>query len=67
MAAKIRLVDGREVTVTISGKRAAETLDQAAQGTSIFTPFKTAAGSRVWISPAHVAAIEDQPDVDAKP
>lgn len=67
MPAKVRLIDGREVTVTVSGKRAAETIDQAAGGSSNFTPFRTAAGTRVWINPTHVVAIEDQPDPDPRP
>jgi hypothetical protein len=66
MPAKIRLIDGREVTVTVSGKRVVETIDQAAQGASNFTPFKTVAGARVWVNPAHVVAIEDQADPDAR-
>lgn len=64
MAAKIRLVDGRELTVALSGKRVAETLTEAvAQGES-FARFVTPAQARVWVNPNHVAAIEDRPDLD---
>jgi hypothetical protein len=62
MAAKIRLIDGREITVALSGKRAAEVLERAAKDGTQYTQFNTAAQAKVWISPAHVAAIEDRGD-----
>ena len=64
MPAKIRLSDGRDVTVEVSAKRAAETLEEALAAGRKFAQFNTTAKSKVWISPLHVAAIEDRPDLD---
>jgi hypothetical protein len=64
MSAKIRLTDGREITVALSGKRTAEALQKSVSDNLQFTQFNTAAKSKVWISPVHVAAIEDRTDQD---
>jgi len=64
MAAKIRLSDGRDVTVALSGKRVFETLSESAAQGETFARFVTPAQSRVWINPTHVSAIEDRPDLD---
>lgn len=64
MAAKIRLADGRELTVALSGKRVAETLTESGTAGEAFTRFMTPAQARVWVNPNHVAAIEDRPDLD---
>jgi hypothetical protein len=64
MAAKIRLVDGREVTVALDGKRAAEALKKTTSEGEDFARFNTPAKTRVWVNPQHVAAIEDRPDLD---
>jgi hypothetical protein len=64
MAAKIRLSDGREITVAVSGKRSAEVLEQTLKGDKSFAQFNTVSKSKVWVSPVHVAAIEDRPDLD---
>jgi len=64
MAAKIRLSDGRDVTVALSGKRVVEALAESLQQGETFTRLVTPAQSRVWINPAHVSAIEDRPDLD---
>lgn len=64
MAAKIRLADGRELTVALSGKRVVETLNESATAGDTFARFVTPAQSRVWVNPLHVAAIEDRPDLD---
>src|SRR4051794_3212367 len=65
MAAKIRTADGREVTVALSGKRAAEVLTEAMDSKSEpYARFMSPAKSRVWINPTHVTAIEDHPDAD---
>jgi len=63
MASKIRPADGREITVSLDGKRVVEAL-QTAESTGGFTRFNTPNKARVWISPLHVAAIEDRPDLD---
>ncbi len=64
MAAKIRLADGRELTVALSGKRVVETLAESGTAGDAFARFVTPAQSRVWVNPLHVAAIEDRPDLD---
>jgi hypothetical protein len=62
---KIRLADGRELTVALDGKRVIEalrvTVDAADED---FTRFNTPTQARVWISPQHVAAVEDRPDLE---
>ena len=63
MATKIRLSDGREVTVALDGKKVVEELEKTASNGSAFTRFSTPARSRVWINPTHVSAIEDRPDL----
>jgi hypothetical protein len=63
MASKIRLADGREITVALDGKRVVDALAKA-DGSGGFTRFNTPNKVRVWISPLHVAAIEDRPDLD---
>jgi hypothetical protein len=64
MAAKIRLADGREMTAALPGKKVVELLESAENGSDMFIRFNTTAGTRVWINPTHVAAIEDRPDLD---
>lgn len=64
MAAKIRLSDGRDVTVALSGKRVVDALAAATSQRDMFTRFVTPAKARVWINPMHVSAIEDRPDLD---
>jgi len=64
MAAKIRLSDGRDVTVALSGKRVVEALAECMKEGETFARLVTPAQSRVWINPAHVSAIEDRPDLD---
>lgn len=66
MASKIRLVDGREVTVELSGKRTAEALTKALASAAPYAQFNTVSKSKVWINPDHVAAIEDRPDLDTR-
>jgi hypothetical protein len=66
MPSKIRLSDGREITVALSGKRTAEALQQTLNAEKPFTQFNTVAQSKVWINPTLVAAIEDRPDLDAE-
>jgi hypothetical protein len=64
MAAKIRMADGREITVAVSGKRTADVLEQTIKGDKPFAQFNTVSKAKVWVSPVHVAAIEDRPDLD---
>jgi hypothetical protein len=64
MAAKIRLADGREVTVALSGKRVVDALSLIVKDGEAFARFVTPAKARVWVNPMHVAAIEDRPDLD---
>jgi len=64
MASKIKLADGRELTVTLDGKKVVEELERTAREGLAFTRLNTPAKSRVWVSPRHVAAIEDRPDLD---
>ncbi|UGS38825.1 hypothetical protein [Capillimicrobium parvum] len=64
MASKVRLADGREITVALPGKKVIDMLEQAATGSESFTRFNTATSTRVWINPTHVAAVEDRPDLD---
>ena len=66
MPSKIRLSDGREITVALSGKRTAEALQQTMKDQKPFTQFNTVAQSKVWINPMLVAAIEDRPDLDSE-
>jgi hypothetical protein len=63
MAAKIRLADGREMTVALDGKKVVEALEKVTENQT-FTRFNTPNRGRVWISASHVAAIEDRPDLD---
>ena len=60
---KIRLVDGRELTIALDDKRVVESL-QNKDGVDgeVFVRFKTPTGTRVWVNPEHVAAVEDRPD-----
>lgn len=64
MSAKIRLCDGREITIALGAKRVAEALRQGQEENSMFVQFKTATETKIWINPANVAAIEDRPDLD---
>jgi hypothetical protein len=64
MASKIRLSDGRELMVGLSGKRTAEALERTLQDGRPFMQFNTLQKSKVWVNPVHVAAIEDRPDLD---
>lgn len=65
MASRIRLVDGREITVALDGKRTVSALHEGPDdGTGKFVRFNTPLKSRVWVNPDHVAAIEDRPDLD---
>ena len=64
MPSKIRLSDGRDITVAISGKRTAEVLEQTHKGDKPFAQFNTVTQSKVWVNPLLVAAIEDRPDLD---
>jgi hypothetical protein len=64
MAAKIRLADGRELTVSLSGKRVVEALETTVKNNETFLSLRTPADARVWVSPLHVAAVEDRPDLD---
>jgi hypothetical protein len=65
MAAKIRLQDGRELTVQLSGKRAAEALEKTMREEGVFVQFNTTSKMRVWVNPLHVSAVEDRPDLEA--
>jgi hypothetical protein len=60
------MVDGREITVGLGGKRTAEALQQAFESEHLFIQLNTTSKFKVWINPAHVAAIEDRPDLDAE-
>ena len=64
MATKIRLADGREVTIALDGKRVVETLQTGAREGELFVRFSTPAKTRVWVSPSNVVCIEDRPDLD---
>lgn len=64
MATKIRLADGREVTIALDGKRVVETLQAGAGEGELFVRFSTPAKTRVWVNPSNVACIEDRPDLD---
>jgi hypothetical protein len=61
MAAKIRLLDGREITIQLSGKRVVEELIEASESTPAFARFKSSLDSAVWVNPRQVAAVEDRP------
>lgn len=62
---KIRLSDGRELTIALDGKKVIESLNKAAGSSEeAFARFNTAKQARVWVSPQHVAAVEDRPDLD---
>ena len=63
MPAKIRLVDGRELTVTLSGKRVVEELIKTSTEDPVFTRFRSATQTPVWVNPRQVAAVEDRPDL----
>ncbi len=64
MAAKIRLADGRDITVMLSGKRVAEALAKANKDSEMYVRFSSAMKTPIWINPALVAAVEDRPDMD---
>jgi hypothetical protein len=64
MASKIRLSDGRELTVSLDGKRVVAELEKTVGDEDIFARFSTPTRSRVWVNPLHVASIEDRPDID---
>jgi hypothetical protein len=65
MATKIYLANGRELTIALDGKRVLDVLAAAAkESPATLARFKSAAGARTWVNPAHVAAIEDRPDLD---
>lgn len=64
MASKIRLADGHEYTIALSGKRVAEAFVATARAQGTFTQFTTATKSKIWVSMANVAAIVDRPDLD---
>ncbi|MEX0972459.1 MAG: hypothetical protein WDZ46_04280 [Solirubrobacterales bacterium] len=62
---KIRLSDGRELTIALDAKKVIEALNQAAGSKEEgFARFNTPREARVWVSPQHVAAVEDRPDLD---
>jgi hypothetical protein len=62
---KIRLSDGRELTVALDGKKVIEALKAVEEAEDeSFARFNTPRQGRVWISPQHVAAIEDRPDLE---
>ena len=63
MPAKIRLADGREITVMLSGKRVVEELLKPGGNGIQFTRFKSAQDTPVWVNPRQVAAVEDRPDL----
>jgi hypothetical protein len=63
LVSKIRLADGREITVALDGKRVIEELAKTT-ATGGFTRFTTLSKARVWVNPTHVAAVEDRPDLD---
>ncbi|MCW3062975.1 MAG: hypothetical protein JWN32_147 [Solirubrobacterales bacterium] len=63
MAAKIRLADGRQMTVAVSGKRVAQVLaDTLSSEVEFYARFTTLERARVWINPSHVTAVEDRPE-----
>jgi hypothetical protein len=62
---KIRLSDGREITIALDGKRVIESLNRAVDSKEeAFARFNTPQQARVWVSPNHVAAVEDRLDLD---
>jgi hypothetical protein len=64
--AKIRLSDGREITVMLSGKRVVDELRKASNGDESFARFNSSPmQTAVWINPRQVAAVEDRPDLAA--
>jgi hypothetical protein len=64
MASKVRLADGREITLAHPGKMVIDMLQSASSGDERFARFNTATSTRVWVNPQHVAAVEDRPDLD---
>jgi hypothetical protein len=62
VASKIKLVDGREITVALNGKQVIDVLKSTEEGD--YARFNTPAKSRVWVNKLAVAAIEDRPDLD---
>jgi hypothetical protein len=63
MAATIRLADGRQITVGVSGKRVAQVLaDTISSEDELYARFTTVERARVWLSPAHVMSVEDRPE-----
>ena len=57
MSTRIRLIDGSDVRVLLSGKRVIEELEKTR---GPFARFKSARGHPVWVNPAHIACIEEQ-------
>ena len=64
MASKVRLADGREITLAHPGKTVIDMLQSTNEGDEAFARFNTATNTRVWVNPQHVAAVEDRPDLD---
>jgi hypothetical protein len=62
---KIRLSDGRELTIALDAKKVIDTLNKSTDSKEeAFARFNTPRQARVWVSPQHVAAVEDRPDLD---
>lgn len=64
MAANIRLTDGRQVMVQLSGKRVVEELARVDSENTGFARFNSTVDSPVWIVPRQVVCIEERPDLD---
>lgn len=61
VAARILMADGRDVTVSLSAKRAAEIVEGAMRDGSS-ARLALINGNRVWVNPEQIAAIEELAD-----
>ncbi len=64
MAANIRLTDGRQVIVRLSGKRVVDELAKVAVDDAGFARFKSTLDLPVWIAPNQVVCVEERSDLD---
>jgi hypothetical protein len=64
MAANIRLTDGRQVIVRLSGKRVVEELSRADKEDTAFARFKSTVDAPVWIAASQVVCVEERADLD---
>jgi hypothetical protein len=61
MASRLIFVDGRDLEIALSGRRAAELLQDASRGGELLTRIPALDGKRTWVRWQQVEAIEERP------